>query len=83
MQGKFIVNNSTSLNIIDITKKKILCSFQSLLNYRIIGDAEQPEALDPSGGPLIGIGFHINDYELSHIWWDKDRKQYLLMFDRK
>lgn len=83
MTGKFLIGENSSLHVEDISKTTLLCSFHSLLNYRVIGDINNPDALDPSGGPFIEKGnFHINECDLKNIRWDDEKKVYLLEFDR-
>lgn len=83
MTGKFFIGENSSLQIEDISKNSMVCSFHSLLNYRVIGDVDNPAAVDPSGGPFIEKGnFHINEWDLKNIKWDSEKKVYLLEFER-
>lgn len=83
MTGKFFVGENSTLQIENISKTEMLCSFHSLLNYRVIGDKDEPDALDPSEGPFIALEYEINDGILKRIWWDPEQKQYLMLFERK
>ena len=83
MTGKFLIGENSSLHVEDISKTALLCSFHSLLNYRVIGDINNPDALDPSGGPFIALGYEINDGTLKRMWLDPEQKQYLMLFERK
>ena len=83
MTGRFFIGENSYLQIEDISKNSMICSFHSLLDYRVIGDIDNPDALDPSGGPFIAKGdFNINGFTLNDIKWNNDTKVYLLEFRR-
>ena len=83
MTSKFFIGENSSLQIEDISKDKMVCSFHSLYNYGVTGDTNEPVALDPSGGPYIALGYQLNDGTLKKIWWDSEYKHYLMLFERQ
>lgn len=83
MVGKFFIGDCSTLQIEDISKTEMICSFHSLYNYGVTGDPNEPDALDPSGGPYIALGYKLNDGTLKKIWWDSEHKHYLMLFERQ
>ena len=68
MDGKFFINDNSYLKVEDIDKHNMVCLFGSLLNYRICGDKDHPDFIDPSGGPRMDVGsFKINEFTLKEI----------------
>lgn len=83
MVGKFFIGDCSTLQIEDISKTEMICSFHSLYNYGVTGNPNEPDALDPSGGPFIEKGnFHINEWDLKDIKWNDETKVYLLTFEK-
>lgn len=83
MTGRFFIGKNSYLQIEDINKNTMFCSLNSLFDYQVIGDVDNPTAIDPSGGPFIKSGnFHINEWNLKNIKWDDEKSIYLLEFKR-
>lgn len=83
MSGKFIINNHTYLKLYNFDKTFFLCYFNSILPFRVIGDINYPDALDPSGGPYMEKNvFTINGFKLVNICWIPEEKKYFLEFKK-
>lgn len=54
---------------IDIWELKVDSNHKYVLNYcRLIGDILEPEAIDPSGGPMLSVGdVFENKYKILRI----------------
>ena len=82
MLGKFLIGEWSSLYIEDINKHEMICSFHCLLNYGVAGDKNTPDFINPPGAPTIGAGFELNNYILTKIEWDDNKKEYLFYFTK-
>ena len=67
----------------DSVEYKLITPYFNAL--RCGGDAENPEKItwiDPSGGPMIKIGYKVNDLELIEIYHSKKHRAFVLKFKR-
>ena len=62
-------------------KYKLVTPYSNALRCGV--NAENPEVIDwidPSGGPMMKIGYKINDLELDEIYHSKKFKAFILKF---
>lgn len=62
-------------------KYKLVTPYSNALRCGV--NAENPEIIDwidPSGGPMMKIGYKINDLELDEIYHSKKFKAFILKF---
>ena len=79
------MNNTLSLVSFDkkYVKYKLVTPFSNALRCGLSKDnPEIIEWIDPSGGPLMKLGYKVNDLELIEIYHSKNHKAYILKFKK-
>ena len=79
------MNNTLSLVSFDkkYVKYKLVTPFSNALRCGLSKDnTEVIEWIDPSGGPMMKLGYKVNDLELIEIYHSKKFKAYLLKFKK-
>lgn len=64
-------------------KYKLVTSYSNALRCGV--DAENSDKItwiDPSGGPMMKLGYKVNDLELIEIYYSKKFKAYILKFKK-
>lgn len=62
---------------------KLVTPFSNTI--RCGSDSEDPHTIawiDPSGGPMMKLGYKVNDLELIEIYHSKNHKAYILKFKK-
>ena len=64
-------------------KYKLVTPFSSALRCGLNHDnPDVIEWIDPAGGPLMKLGYKVNDLELIEIYHSKNHKAYILKFKK-